>query len=117
MGGNQSARWCVFGNLNTGDHVTAPTTVYFDFYQSAPLALLILFLPQAKVIMRSVMSNHKLEKTVGGNVCSWCFARDDTVLRHGDTETYWHEGCFEQARDVFRPVVGWLITQKINTDL
>lgn len=58
------------------------------------------------------MSHQKLERTVGENVCCWCFARDDMVLLHEDTETYWHEACFEEAAEIFQPFVDWVASQK-----
>ena len=37
------------------------------------------------------MSEMKLEVCDGENVCSWCFEVGETVLRHVDTDTYWHQ--------------------------
>lgn len=58
------------------------------------------------------MGNQKLEEVVGENVCRWCFSRDDTVRRLIDTETYWHEDCYEVAKDQLHHIVDHLPSQK-----
>lgn len=54
----------------------------------------------------------KLEKADGENTCSWCFARDDTVQRHVDSDTYWHERCVDAAGDTVEHIIDWLPAQK-----
>lgn len=49
-----------------------------------------------------------LEKVDGEHVCSWCFARDETVLRDNDSDTYWHQDCFEAAGDTIHHMRNWL---------
>ena len=43
------------------------------------------------------MRNLKLVETESSEVCSWCFARDDTVLCEPQTDTYWHRDCFDAS--------------------
>jgi len=58
------------------------------------------------------MGNQKLEEVVGENVCRWCFSRDDTVRRLIDTDTYWHEDCFEVASNCLHFIVNHPPSQK-----
>lgn len=60
------------------------------------------------------MREMKLEKVAGDNVCSWCFARDDTVLRHSESDTYWHKDCLEAAGDTIHHMIDWLPVNKNN---
>jgi len=54
------------------------------------------------------MSEMKLEKVDGEHVCSWCFARDETVLHDAGSDTYWHQGCCEVAGDTIHLMQDWL---------
>ena len=58
------------------------------------------------------MSEMKLEKAFGESTCTWCFAKDETVLRHDETDTYWHEDCFEAAGDTIHHIIDWLPPEK-----
>ena len=51
------------------------------------------------------MSDKKLQMAVGENTCTWCFAKDDTVLRHAGSDTYWHEHCLEAADDSAHKII------------
>ena len=63
---------------------------------------------QPKEIKRSCMSEMKLEVCDGENVCCWCFEVDETVLRHVDTDTYWHQHCKEASGAAFHQLIDWL---------
>jgi len=65
-----------------------------------------------KITERFFMSEMKLEKAFGESTCTWCFAKDETVLRHDETDTYWHEDCFEAAGDTIHHIIGWLPPEK-----
>ena len=58
------------------------------------------------------MSEMKLEKAFGESTCYWCFAKDENVLRHHETDTYWHEDCFEAAGDDIHHIIDWLAPKK-----
>ena len=62
--------------------------------------------------MGAIMSKMKLEKVDGKHACSWCFARDETVLRDAQSDTYWHQDCFDAAGDVIHQMRDWLYFQK-----
>ena len=58
------------------------------------------------------MSELKLEKAFGENTCTWCFAKDENVLHHAESDTYWHEGCLEAAGDTVQHIIDWLLPEK-----
>ena len=62
--------------------------------------------------MGVIMSEMTLEKVDGEHVCSWCFARDETVLHDAETDTYWHEVCREGAGDTIHHMQDWLPFKK-----
>ena len=43
------------------------------------------------------MTETKLEDVDGKAVCHWCFEKDDSVMRHYESDAYWHTHCFEEA--------------------
>ena len=45
------------------------------------------------------MEDEVLKNTAADEVCGWCFARDGGVLEHASSHTFWHEDCFERAKD------------------
>jgi len=53
------------------------------------------------------MCEKKLENVDGEHVCSWCFARDETVLRDAETDTYWHQDCRDVAGDTIHHMQDW----------
>lgn len=58
------------------------------------------------------MTKMKFEKDAGKNTCSWCFAKDEYVLYHAKTGTYWHENCAEVAQDVIHHIIDWIPSDK-----
>jgi len=59
-----------------------------------------------KVIERkTAMTKMELEQAIGENTCEWCFSRDEDVLRHAKSGTYWHEDCAEAAGDVIHHII------------
>ena len=58
------------------------------------------------------MKDIKLEKAFGHNTCIWCFAKDETVQRHAESDTYWHKDCLEAAGDTFHHIIDALTPKK-----
>ncbi|XHY19227.1 hypothetical protein SuNHUV7_40430 (plasmid) [Pseudoseohaeicola sp. NH-UV-7] len=58
------------------------------------------------------MSDMKLEKAFGESTCNWCFEKDETVLHHAESDTYWHECCLEAAGDTIHHIIDWLTPKK-----
>jgi L-arabinose isomerase len=54
------------------------------------------------------MRDKKLQKAVGENTCIWCFMKDDTVLHHVGSDTYWHDDCLEAADDTALHIINSL---------
>lgn len=52
------------------------------------------------------MGAAELSKAEGENACGWCFAKDETVLHHVDSDSFWHKHCFEiasESSNIYRP--------------
>jgi len=54
---------------------------------------------------KTAMTKMKLEETIGEHTCDWCFSRDEDVLRHAKSGTFWHEDCAEAAGDVIHHII------------
>jgi len=58
------------------------------------------------------MNNIRLEKVFGENTCIWCFAKVETVQRHDESDTFWHEDCLDAAGDTIHHIIDWLPPKK-----